>query len=111
MGTVLVSLPLGAGLVLDHDGSIVDELGEPYRPELISRTFDRLAKKAGLRRLRLHDLRHTAASLMLAAGESPKVVTEILGHSSPIITQIIYQHLMPGMSDAAGERLTALLEA
>lgn len=87
----------------------VDELGEPYRPELISRTFARLARQAGLRQIRLHDLRHTAASLMLAAGESPKVVAEILGHSSPVITQVVYQHLMPGQTDAAGERLTALL--
>jgi integrase len=89
----------------------VNEIGEPYRPELISRTFSRLAKAAGLRPIRLHDLRHTAASLMLAAGESPKVVAEILGHSSPVITQVVYQHLMPGQTDAAGERLTRLLSA
>ncbi|HEX6392975.1 MAG TPA: tyrosine-type recombinase/integrase [Acidimicrobiales bacterium] len=89
----------------------VDQLGQPYRPELISRNFTRLARTTGLRPIRLHDLRHTAASLMLAAGESPKVVAEILGHSSPIITQVVYQHLMPGQTDAAGERLTGLLAA
>lgn len=75
----------------------------------MSRTFARRAKSAGLRAIRLHDLRRTAASLMLAAGESPKVVAEILGHFSPVITQVVYQHLMPGQTEAAGERLTALL--
>jgi integrase len=54
-------------------------------------------------------MRHTAASFMLAAGEAPKVVAELLGHSSPTITMNVYQHLMPGMSEAAGERLTGLL--
>jgi integrase len=72
----------------------------------LSRQFTKLATKAGLRMIRLHDTRHTAASIMLAAGESPKVVAEILGPSSPTITMNLYQHLMPGMGDAAGERLT-----
>lgn len=89
----------------------VDELGEPIRPETLSRTFSRLARSAQLRPIRLHDLRHCAASLMLASGESPKVVAEILGHSSPVINQVVYQHLMPGMAEAAGERLSALLGA
>src|SRR5262249_44585309 len=46
----------------------VDELGRPYRPETVSRMFGRLAEAAGLRRIRLHDLRHTAATLMIANG-------------------------------------------
>jgi integrase len=46
---------------------------------------------------------------MLAAGEPARVVAEILGHSSPTITMNIYQHLMPGMGEAAGARLTGLL--
>jgi integrase len=101
---------LAAGESWEDTGFVfVDELGRPYRPELISRRFGKLAAAAGLRPIRLHDLRHTAASLMLAAGESPKVVAEILGHSSPVITQVVYQHLMPGMSESAGERLTDLL--
>ena len=87
----------------------VDELGEPYRPELISRTFTRLAKAAGVRRIRLHDLRHTAATLMIANGIDSKVVAEILGHSSDTITRSIYLHVLPGQTEAAGERLTNLL--
>jgi integrase len=101
---------LEAGTAWEDTGYVfVDELGTPYRPETFSRVFTRLSDEAGLRRLRFHDGRHTAASLMLAAGESPKVVAEILGHSSPVITQVVYQHLMPGMGEAAGERLTGLL--
>jgi integrase len=86
-----------------------DEIGRPIHPAYFSKALDSLAKAAGLRRIRLHDLRHTAASLMIAAGENVKVVAELLGHSSPTITQTIYQHVMPGMSEAAGERLSAAL--
>jgi len=46
---------------------------------------------------------------MLAAGEAPKVVAEILGHSSPTITVNVYQHLMPGTREATGARLTGVL--
>lgn len=59
-----------------------------------------MATKAELRNICLHDARHTAASLMLAAGEPARVVAEILGHSSPSITKNIYKHLMPGMGEA-----------
>ena len=92
------------------DGYVfTDELGVPLHPEYFSTRFETLSDRAGLRRIRLHDLRHTAASQMIAAGASPKVVAELLGHSSPTITQTIYQHVMPGMSEAAGERLSETL--
>ncbi len=86
-----------------------DELGTPLHPEYFSTRFETLSDRAGLRRIRLHDLRHTAASQMIAAGASPKVVAELLGHASPTITQTIYQHVMPGMSEAAGEALSQSL--
>jgi integrase len=93
------------------DGGYVftDELGAPLHPEYFSTRFETLTDKAGLRRIRLHDLRHTAASQMLGAGVPPKVVAELLGHASPTITQTIYQHVMPGMSEAAGQRLSEAL--
>lgn len=103
---------LAAGPAWEDTGFVfVNEMGVPYRPETISRVFLRLADAAQLRRIRLHDTRHTAASLMLAAGENAKVVAEMLGHSSPVITQVVYQHLMPGQGAAAAERLTGLLSA
>jgi len=99
-----------AGEAWGHQGYVfTDELGAPLHPETFSTRFETLAAGAGLPRIRLHDLRHTAASLMLASGENVKVVAELLGHSSPTITQTIYQHVMPGMSEAAGERLSASL--
>ena len=101
---------LAAGSAWDEtDYLFVDEVGRPYRPEMLSRNFTRLVARADLRRIRLHDTRHTAASLMLSQGVPAKVVAEILGHSSPTITLDIYQHVLPGMSESAGERLTNLL--
>jgi integrase len=87
----------------------VDELGHPLRPETLSRAFTGLVTKAGLRTIRLHDLRHSCASLLLAGGEPVKVVSELLGHSHPMVTLGIYQHVLPTMGADAGERLTGLL--
>jgi len=54
------------------------------------------------RRTRLHDLRHTHATILLKAGVPVKVVSERLGHSSPAFTMTVYQHVLPGMqADAA----------
>ena len=60
---------------------------------------------AGLPRIRFHDLRHTHASLLVAAGVPIKVVSERLGHAHPAFTMHTYQHLLPGMSAAAAERV------
>ena len=98
---------LAAGSAWEEtDYLFVDQVGHPYRPEMISRNFTRLVAKTDVRMIRLHDTRHTAASLMLADGVPAKVVAEILGHSSPTITMVTYQHVLPGMSQAAGARLT-----
>lgn len=85
------------------------EDGQPYHPEHFSDRFDRLVAKAGVRRIRMHDCRHTALSLMLEDGTPVKVAQEIAGHSSPAITQSIYQHVLPGMAEQAGERLSGRL--
>jgi integrase len=66
-------------------------------------------KKVGLEDVRLHDLRHTAASLMLREGVHPKIVQEMLGHSSISITLDTYSHAMPTMHREAADRLDALL--
>lgn len=101
---------MAAGGAYEESGYVVaDELGRPYHPDTISAYFERAAKDAGLPRIRLHDTRHTAASLMLAAGESVHAVAEILGHSSTQMVYDVYGHVMPGMTEAAGERLSALL--
>lgn len=82
------------------------ELGTPVmRRNLINRHFKPLLKKAELKDIRLYDLRHTTASLLLAANEHPKVVQERLGHSSVMITLDTYSHVSPTMQKAANEKL------
>jgi len=76
--------------------------GGPTRPDLFSQIFDRHVARSTLPRIRLHDLRHTHASILLEAGVPVKVVSERLGHSSPAFTMTVYQHVLPGMqADAA----------
>lgn len=61
--------------------------------------------------MRLHDLRHTMATLMLAAGEHPKVVSKRLGHATVGITLDTYSHVLPGLQEAAADRLEAMVLA
>ncbi len=91
----------------ESDWLVADELGAPFHPDTLSQQFEDKVNESGLRRIRLHDCRHTAASLMLANGEQVKVVSEMLGHSSPTITLAIYAHVMPGMAEEAGAALSA----
>ncbi len=68
-----------------------------------------LLDEAGKPLIRFHDLRHTCATLLLAAGENVKVVSERLGHSSIKITLDTYAHVLPGMQDAAVDRMATIL--
>jgi integrase len=86
-------------------GGIVQADNLPHR------AFRQLLRGAGLPAIRLYDLRHSCASLLLAAGEHPKVVQERLGHSSIQLTLDTYSHVVPGMQERATERLEALLSA
>lgn len=93
----------------DREYVFTNELGEPYSPDYVSARFDDLVKGAVLPRIRLHDTRHTAASLMLASGVHPKVVQEMLGHAHVSITLGIYGHVTPTMGREAGSALSASL--
>ena len=77
--------------------------------ESISQLFDRHLARTGLPRIRFHDLRHTHASLLVAAGTPIKVVSERLGHAHPGFTMATYQHLVPGMSADAAARFADLI--
>ncbi|MBI4303502.1 MAG: site-specific integrase [Chloroflexi bacterium] len=90
--------------VLADDDLVFNALGKPLRPETISRAWVNLAKRAGLKPIRLHDARHTHASLMLKQGIHPKIVQERLGHSSIAITLDTYSHVAPGLQEAAAKR-------
>lgn len=101
---------LRAGEAWEGSGHVIcDELGRPYHPDYFGDRFDDLVTAAGLPRLRLHDLRHTAFSLMVAGGTPIKVVQELAGHSSPAITMSLYVHTQPSMGREAGEQLSASL--
>jgi Phage integrase family len=67
--------------------------------------FHKIFAKAGLRRIRFHDLRHTFASRLLQNGESPAYVKEQMGHHSIKVTVDIYGHLVPGANRDAVDRL------
>jgi integrase len=93
----------------DTDLVFSDALGRPLSANRLRWHFHRLLREAGLPRIRLHDLRHTMATLMLAAGEHPKVVSERLGHSTIAVTIDTYSHVLPGLQAAAAERLADVL--
>ena len=85
------------------------EDGSPLHPNVISRTFTRLAKAAGLPAIRLHDLRHSYASAGLSAGGDLKVMQERLGHSSVAITGDIYSYVSREVDQAAADRVAAVI--
>jgi len=76
---------------------------------LTRRHFQPILERAGLAKIRPYDLRHTAATLLLAAGISPKVVSEQLGHASVALTLDTYSHVLPHMQEEAAERVGELI--
>lgn len=87
-----------------------DTQGHPIRKSnLRRRSFLPLLQRAGLPRIRLHDLRHTAATLHLRQGTHPSVVQQMLGHSRVGITLDIYSHVMPTLGKEAAQRMDDLL--
>jgi integrase len=84
--------------------------GGPIRgSHFVRRYFKPLLKAAQLPNIRLYDLRHTAATISLAAGVSPKIISEQLGHASVAFTLDVYSHVLPHMQEAAAEKVQALL--
>ncbi|MFD7065974.1 tyrosine-type recombinase/integrase [Streptomyces sp. NPDC059913] len=85
------------------------ENGEWIHPGTLTDMFERFIELSGLPAIRLHDLRHVAASLMLAAGVDVKIVSETLGHSDSRITRDIYQSVMPKAARDAAEATAAMV--
>lgn len=83
--------------------------GSPLHPGQFSGRFDRLVEAADVPRIRLHDLRHTHATLALQAGIHPKVVSERLGHSNVSITLDTYSHAIPALEEEAATKVAALV--
>ncbi len=84
---------------------------EPWAPRNLSSAFIKFMIASGLPRVRLHDLRHSHATHLLAANVHPKVVQERLGHANIATTIDLYSHVMPGMQEDAANRVDAALRA
>ena len=83
--------------------------GDPVHPDYFSQCFDRSVARLGLPRIRLHDLRHTHATLGLAAGVPAKVISDRLGHATVAFTQDVYIHAIPELDVGAAERVADLV--
>lgn len=93
-----------------HDLVFCSEEGTPLSiPNLTYRYFRPILEKAELPRIRLYDLRHSCATLLLIAEENPKVVSERLGHSTIVLTLDTYSHVLPNMQQRATARLEKML--
>lgn len=101
-------LVIGRGYV-DDDLVIARVDGRPVHPKTLSWYFGQHVKRLGLPRIRLHDLRHTHATLALRAGVHPRVVQERLGHANVSITLDTYSHVDLDMQAAAAARVAALV--
>ena len=105
-GAALIGKPIADdALIFGHrDGS-------PRSPSTLTLAFRRLTRRIGLQSVRLHDLRHTMASLYLEQGVNPKTVAERLGHASVAITLDLYSHCLPGVQEAAAAQFDAAMES
>ena len=97
---------LAAGPAWTDSGRVfVDEIGRPPHPETVTGWWSAAVKRTGSRPIRLHDARHTAATLMLRAGVPVKVVSERIGHADVTVTLGIYQHVTKRDDQAAADVL------
>ena len=85
------------------------EDGSPIHPDRFTQMFDKHVKASGLPRIRLHDLRHTYATLALSADVHPKVVSERLGHATVAFTLDVYSHAVPALHEEAADRVASLI--
>jgi integrase len=86
-------------------------LGTPVDPRNASRDYRALLQAAKLPAIRFHDLRHTAATLLLAQGVDPRTIMETLGHSQISLTLNTYSHVLPALQARAAEKIDAILGA
>ena len=94
----------------DHSLVFCTAVGAPLDGVNVLRSaFWPLLQQGGLPRIRFHDLRHTCATLLLGRGVNPKIVSELLGHSTVAITLDLYSHVLPTMQQQAATALEAAL--
>jgi integrase len=101
---------LAAGPEWEDTGLVfTSTTGGALQPRSVNRWFGELCERAGLRTVRLHDLRHTCATLLLAQGVAPRVVMETLGHSQIGVTMNTYAHVLPVLQREAADRMDEAL--
>jgi integrase len=94
-----------------HDNDLIfpNTVGNPMEHRNVHRFYKEMLSKAGLPDMRFHDLRHTAATLMLKEGINPKIVQERLGHADISLTLNTYSHVLPSMQDEVAGKLDDLM--
>jgi integrase len=101
---------LAAGqLWVEKDLVFANAIGNPMANQFVGRMLNRALERAALPHIRFHDLRHTAATLLLADNMNPKKVSELLGHTSVSITLDLYSHVLPGMQQDIAAAMDRLL--
>ena len=93
----------------EHDAVFAQANGRPIDKHSDWQAWKALLRRAGVREVRLHDGRHTAATLLLSEGVHPRVVMELLGHAQMRTTTDTYSHVMPALAKEAAERMGAAL--
>ena len=93
----------------NYDLIFTSPIGTPLDPSNVLKVYKSCLKEAQLPEIRFHDLRHTAATLMLQQGINPKIVQERLGHSDISLTLNTYSHVLPHMQEEAAEKMDELL--
>jgi integrase len=101
---------IAAGIYSDTDLVFAHEDGKPIHPDSLTQTFERRVRDAGVPRIRLHDVRHTYATLALASGVHPKIVSERLGHASVAFTLDVYSQAIPSMQAGAAEDFARFID-
>ena len=95
----------------EHGLVFPSRFGKPLEPSAVTGALARALNAAGFPRIRVHDLRHTTASILLEAGTHPKIVQDLLGHSTVVLTLDTYSHLTASLSWQAAQTLDAMLAA
>lgn len=92
---------------VDSNCVICQKNGKAFSPDSITQKWERFCEANNLKKIRLHDLRHTCATAMLSAGISPKIIQTRLGHADISTTMNIYAHALPSMNKEAGDKMDA----
>jgi integrase len=103
-------MPLGSAYKTDLDLVFARGDGTAHDVDVITHQFKSAVKRAKVKEIRFHDLRHSHASHLLAKGVHPKVVQEQLGHSSITITMDRYSHVIPSMDEEAALKVAAIVD-